>query len=45
MDFKPCSSLCLALYHSDNFLDVVAKNTGMTELLFTTSLYFVKIMM
>lgn len=28
MDFKPCSSLCLALYQSDTFLDVVVKDTG-----------------
>lgn len=45
MDFNPCSSLGLALYQSDTFLGVVVKDTGMTELLFTTSLYFVKMMM
>lgn len=45
MDFNPCSSLRLALYQSAAFLDVVEKDTGMTELFFTTSLYFVKMMM
>lgn len=45
MDFNPCSSLGLALYQSVAFLDVVVKETGMTELLFTTSLHFVKMMM
>lgn len=45
MDFNPCSSLGLALHQSDTFMDVVVKDTGITELLFTTSLYSVKMMM